>query len=69
MAYSKLYCESSLNKMAPLASNLWEREQQVAGSSLLFLYQWVIRCFVYVCTRTLVKLCVYDALIVIYKDE
>ena len=34
VAYRKLYCKSRPNKMAPLASILWEREQQVARSSL-----------------------------------
>ena len=39
MTYSKLHGESGPNKMAPLASILWEREQWVALSSL-FWDQW-----------------------------
>ena len=36
IAYSQLYRESGPNKMAPLASILLEREQEVARSSLFF---------------------------------
>ena len=35
-AYNKLYRKSGPNKMAQLVSILWEREQQVARSSLCF---------------------------------
>lgn len=42
IAYSKRYLKIGPNKMAPLASILWEGEQQVARPSLFFLLLFFI---------------------------
>ena len=64
MAYSKLYCESGPNEMAPLASILWERNNRLLDPVLFFFWD---QCFKSTFTGAwyfswFIRHCLYDTI-------